>query len=73
MCGNGLSKRSIVKGRSALRTVPGKHRILPILFAALVVAFSACYEHGKIAGWISPPTRGIHGHPFDYEYVKFNS
>jgi len=31
-----------------------------------------CYEHGKIAGWISPPTRGIHGHPFDYEYVKFN-
>ena len=32
-----------------------------------------CYEQGKIAGWIAPPTRGIHGNPFDYEYVKFNS
>ena len=31
-----------------------------------------CYEHGKIAGWIAPPTRGIHGHPFDFDYVKFN-
>ena len=31
-----------------------------------------CYEMGKIAGWIAPPTRGIHGNPFKYEYVKFN-
>ncbi|MEC8086968.1 MAG: benzoyl-CoA 2,3-epoxidase subunit BoxB [Pseudomonadota bacterium] len=31
-----------------------------------------CYEQGKIAGWIAPPTRGVHGNPFDYEYVKFN-
>lgn len=31
-----------------------------------------CYEPGKISGWIAPPARGIHGHPFDYQYVKFN-
>jgi len=31
-----------------------------------------CYEPGKVAGWIAPPTRGIHGNPFEYEYVKFN-
>ena len=27
------------------------------------------YEPGKIAGWIAPPTNGINGQPFDYEYV----
>jgi benzoyl-CoA 2,3-dioxygenase component B len=26
---------------------------------------------GKMAGWIAPPSRGIHGKPVDYEYVKF--
>ena len=31
-----------------------------------------CYEHGKIAGWIAPPARGIHGHPFNFDYVRFN-
>ncbi|MEE2997301.1 MAG: benzoyl-CoA 2,3-epoxidase subunit BoxB, partial [Pseudomonadota bacterium] len=31
-----------------------------------------CYELGKIASWIAPPTRGIHGNPFDYEYVRFH-
>jgi benzoyl-CoA 2,3-dioxygenase component B len=31
-----------------------------------------CYEHGKIAGWIAPPKRGVHGNPFDFEYVKFH-
>ena len=31
-----------------------------------------CHEPGKIASWIAPPARGIHGHPFDFEYVKFN-
>jgi benzoyl-CoA 2,3-dioxygenase component B len=31
-----------------------------------------CYEHGKTAGWISSPARGIHGHSLDYEYVRFN-
>ena len=29
-------------------------------------------EPGKIAGWVAPPSRGIHGKPFEYEYVKFN-
>ena len=32
----------------------------------------AVVEPGKIASWIAPPTRGIDGHPFDYEYVRFN-
>ena len=27
-------------------------------------------EPGKMAGWISPPSRGIHGKDVDYEYVK---
>ena len=27
------------------------------------------YETGRIAGWIAPPTNGINGKPFDYEYV----
>jgi benzoyl-CoA 2,3-dioxygenase component B len=26
---------------------------------------------GKMASWIAPPSRGIHGQPIDYEYVKF--
>ena len=29
-------------------------------------------EPGKIANWVAPPARGIHGKPFEYEYVKFN-
>jgi len=32
----------------------------------------ACIEPGKIASWVAPPSRGIDGHPFDYEYVRFN-
>jgi benzoyl-CoA 2,3-dioxygenase component B len=31
----------------------------------------ACYEPGKIAGWIAPPSKGINGQPFTYEYVKW--
>jgi len=27
------------------------------------------YEPGKIAGWIAPPSNGINGQPFEYEYV----
>jgi benzoyl-CoA 2,3-dioxygenase component B len=27
---------------------------------------------GKMAGWIAPPPRGIHGQPLDYAYVKFH-
>jgi benzoyl-CoA 2,3-dioxygenase component B len=29
-----------------------------------------CHERGKIAGWLTPPSRGINGQPFDYEYVS---
>jgi benzoyl-CoA 2,3-dioxygenase component B len=29
-------------------------------------------EPGKIAGWVAPPARGIHGKPVEYEYVKFS-
>jgi benzoyl-CoA 2,3-dioxygenase component B len=28
-------------------------------------------DPGKMAGWIAPPARGIHGKPLDYAYVKF--
>jgi benzoyl-CoA 2,3-dioxygenase component B len=27
-------------------------------------------ERGKFANWIAPPTRGINGHPVDFEYVR---
>ena len=27
------------------------------------------YERGKIAGWLAPPSNGINGRPFDYDYV----
>ena len=30
-------------------------------------------EPGKMAGWIAPPKRGIHGRPIDYEYVLFHA
>jgi len=40
--------------------------------AFVTALMKPCYEHGKIAGWIAPPTRGIHGHPFDFDYVRFN-
>jgi len=29
-----------------------------------------CHEHGKIAGWIAPPAKGIDGKPFEHEYVR---
>ncbi len=29
-------------------------------------------EPGKIANWVAPPSRGIDGHPFDFDYVRFN-
>ncbi len=29
-------------------------------------------EPGKMASWIAPPKRGIHGRPIDYEYVLFH-
>jgi len=30
----------------------------------------AVTEPGKIASWIAPPTRGINGRPFEFEYVR---
>ncbi|WP_158887210.1 benzoyl-CoA 2,3-epoxidase subunit BoxB [Amycolatopsis anabasis] len=27
------------------------------------------YERGKIASWVAPPSNGINGKPFDFEYV----
>jgi len=29
-------------------------------------------QPGKMAGWLTPPSRGIHGKDVDYEYVKLN-
>jgi benzoyl-CoA 2,3-dioxygenase component B len=29
-------------------------------------------EPGKIAGWIAPPSHGIKGKPFEFEYVRFD-
>jgi len=30
------------------------------------------YEPGKVAGWIAPPKKGIHGQPLDFQYVLFH-
>jgi len=29
-------------------------------------------EPGKFANWVAPPSRGIDGHPLDFNYVRFN-
>ncbi len=29
-------------------------------------------EPGRMANWIAPPKRGIHGRPLDYQYVRFH-
>ena len=29
-------------------------------------------EPGRMAGWIAPPKRGIHGRPLDFDYVLFH-
>jgi len=29
-------------------------------------------ESGKFASWVAPPSRGIDGHPLDFDYVRFN-
>ena len=28
------------------------------------------HERGKVAGWVAPPSNGIHAKPVDYEYVR---
>jgi benzoyl-CoA 2,3-epoxidase subunit B len=30
----------------------------------------AVQELGKMAGWLAPPSTGIHAKPVDFEYVK---
>jgi benzoyl-CoA 2,3-epoxidase subunit B len=32
----------------------------------------AVLDRGKIAQWIAPPSKGINGQPFDFEYVRRN-
>ena len=31
------------------------------------------YAPGRVAGWIAPPRKGVHGQPVDFEYVRFAS
>jgi benzoyl-CoA 2,3-dioxygenase component B len=31
---------------------------------------TAVREPGKVAGWIAPPSTGIHQQPTDFEYVR---
>ena len=38
----------------------------------LLSIMKPCYEPGKFANWISPPTKGIEGQPEDFEYVRLN-
>ena len=28
------------------------------------------HEHGKVANWVAPPKKGIHGKPFEFDYVR---
>ena len=30
------------------------------------------HQVGKIANWVAPPAKGIHGKPFEFEYVRLN-
>jgi len=30
------------------------------------------HQVGKIANWVAPPAKGIHGRPFEFEYVRLN-
>ena len=38
----------------------------------LLSIMKPCYERGKFANWIAPPSRGIEGQPVDFEYVKMH-
>jgi benzoyl-CoA 2,3-dioxygenase component B len=39
-------------------------------FAYVAALMQPVTERGKIAAWIAPPAKGIHGKPFDFEYVR---
>jgi benzoyl-CoA 2,3-dioxygenase component B len=49
----------------------GKHNWLPtdedLTFVRSLM--QPVYDQGRIASWVAPPTNGINGKPFDYEYV----
>ncbi|HEX9105087.1 MAG TPA: benzoyl-CoA 2,3-epoxidase subunit BoxB [Polyangia bacterium] len=49
-----------------------KHEWLPSAsdIAYIESLMKPVHEPGKIAGWIAPPTRGINGQPFEFEYVR---
>ena len=36
----------------------------------LLSIMKPCYEPGKFANWIAPPSKGIEGRPMDFEYVR---
>lgn len=38
--------------------------------AYIVSLMQPVHELGKIANWIAPPSKGINGQPFDFEYVR---
>ena len=38
----------------------------------LLSIMKPCYEPGKFANWIAPPSRGIEGTPIEFEYVKLH-
>ena len=38
----------------------------------LLSIMKPCYERGKFANWIAPPSRGIEGQPVEFEYVKMH-
>ncbi len=40
-------------------------------FAFLRSLMRPVTEPGRMAGWIAPPKRGIHGQPVDFDYVHF--
>ncbi len=41
-------------------------------FAYVSSLMKPVLDPGKIASWIAPPTKGINGQPFEYEYVRLD-
>jgi benzoyl-CoA 2,3-dioxygenase component B len=51
-----------------------KHRwlLVPEDNDYLISIMKPCYEPGKFANWIAPPSKGIEGQPMEFEYVKLH-
>jgi benzoyl-CoA 2,3-dioxygenase component B len=63
--GNPISREAFEASRDAwLPTADDRAFVKGLMRAEL--------GHGKIAGWIAPPAKGIDGHPFEWEYVRFD-